>query len=118
MRLLPNLLLSLCCFAACLQSNGMDKPVKQQKATTAFNSVLSSILPHGLNDYSDITSLIKRGANSSVKSDGPFYLDGEANHFLSKYTAGINGGKIDLLFPGDHAKDFRSKLIFPQHYHW
>jgi len=115
-RILSTILLSLCCLAASLQGNAVDIPIKSQQATGEYRAVEHAVPNEALNDHHQVIAPSNTVTHISFQKE-----DACINGSTEKKTAAIlNDGfrNFRLLFPGDHAKAFRAKLIFPQHYHW
>jgi hypothetical protein len=118
MRFLSTLFLSLCCLAASLQSNAVDTPVKQPKAAGEYNTAATATPTDALKDYYHITATGNAVTNISLQKEVSYYLTSNADKNISSYILNDSFQNIRLLIGGNYAKTFRTKLIFPQHYHW
>jgi len=119
MRFLSTLILSICCLAISLQSSAGNIPVKQLQASNAYYNTAEAALPNdALNDYCQLTSLLQHNHASSLQKENVFHPCGGNNNNTAAYILNDDFQHTRLFFSGHHAKIFRSKLIFPQHYYW
>lgn len=118
MRFLNTLLLSLCCLAVTLQSNAADVSVKPHKASSEYSATERAAPNDALNDYHQVTSFGNTVTNHSFPKEASHFFAGNADKNITAYILNDSFQNIRLLICGNHAKTFKTKLIFPQHYHW
>ena len=118
MRFLSALLLSFCCLAGSLQGNAVDIPVKPEQVSREYRAVEQSTPNDALNDYHQILSARITAINNSFQKENAHHFNGIGFKSITAYILNDNFQNFRLLFSGDHAKAFRVKLIFPQHYYW
>jgi hypothetical protein len=118
MRFLSALLLSLCCLAGSLQGNAVNIPVRSEQASHEYRAVEQSAPNDGLNDYHQISPARITVINNSFQKENAPHFNGIDFNSITAYILNDNFQNSRLLFSGDHAKAFRVKLIFPQHYYW
>lgn len=119
MRFIHSLLLAIGCFALVLQSNAADIPAKQTHASTEYRAAELHIPQEGLNDYHHSSTFSIRN-NASVKSfhEATVYLAAYAGKHITAPVLNDPFHNIRILLSEVHAKTFRSRLLFPRHYHW
>jgi hypothetical protein len=118
MRFLSTLLISLCCLAAAVRGNAAGIPVKPAKASTEYHAVEQSVPNDALNDYHQISSGRITVINNSFQKEHPSYFSCITDKSIIACILNNSSANTLLSFSGDHAKAFRAKLIFPQHYYW
>jgi hypothetical protein len=115
-RILSTLILSLCCLAASLPGNAID--IKSQKASSGYQPVEKALPNDALNDHYQVIAPANTITHISFQKEDASYINGSTQKNSSTAILNDSFQSLHLLFPGDHAKAFRIKLIFPQHYYW
>jgi hypothetical protein len=119
MRLLHSLLLALGCFALVLQSNAADIPAKQTYVSTEYRAGALHIPQEGLNDYHHSTTFSLRNTIANkLLDEETVYINSNAAQDFTGFILNDHFHSIRSLLSEEYAKNFRGKLIFPQHYHW
>jgi hypothetical protein len=118
MRFIPSLLLSLCCLAVALQGNAVDIPVKPAKASHEYRAAEQAVPNDALNDHYHITAARNTVINNAFSKEYPSNCNGNTDKSTIAYILNDSFQNLRLVLSGDHAKAFRNKLIFPQHYYW
>ena len=118
MRLIPVLLLSLCCFANILQGNAACITVKQLKAPNEYRATNQALTSDGFNDYHAGSVLENSVSHHSSQKESSGYFPGNTGKNARTYILNDPLQAACLFYSGRHAKTFRCKLIFPQHYYW
>jgi hypothetical protein len=116
MRLIPVLLLSLYCFANTLQGNAAGIP--ETKAANEYRAAKQTLTNDGFNDYYAGTVLENSVNPHSFLKDHSYFFPGNTGKNTRIYILNDPLQTARLFYSGSHAKTFRCKLIFPQHYYW
>lgn len=119
MRFFHSLLLAIGCFALVLQSNAADIPAKQTHTSTEYRNAELSIPQEGLNDYHHSSTFSIRNATAGKSfQEEPDYITVPADQRINRPVLNDPFHNIRILLSEVHAKKFRSRLLFPKHYHW
>lgn len=119
MRFLHSLLLAIGCFALVLQSNAADIPAKQTHASTEYRAAALHIPQEGLNDYHHSSTFSIRNATAGKSfQEETVYVTAPAGEHINAPVLNDPFHNIRILLSEVHAKTFRSRLLFPRHYHW
>jgi len=117
-RILSTLILSICCLAASLRANAVDRPIKSSKVSSEYRAVEHAVPNDALNDHHQVIAPANTVTHISFQKEPASYINGSTQKNTGTPILSDAFQNFRLLFPGDHAKAFRIKLIFPQHYYW
>ena len=118
MRLFSTLLLSIFCLVVAVQGNAAEILVSSLPATYEYRAAEKAFTNDALNDYHHIASTGNTVSNIAFQKEGSTHFAGCTCNNTGAYIVNDSFQNILLFLSGNYAKNFRAKLIYPQHYHW
>lgn len=119
MRFLQSVLLAFGCYALAVQSHAADIPAKQTHTSTEYRAAALHIPQEGLNDYHHSSTFSIRNATAGKSfQEETDYITVPADQRINRPVLNDPFHNIRILLSEVHAKTFRSRLLFPRHYHW